>query len=172
MHYARWRKFGSFGGAAPKKGVGRQAPTCRVDGCDREGSAFATKFGGLCELHTARIRRLGETGPAELMRAENGAGHIDANGYRLIFVGRKNGRSKMRREHRVVMEQILGRPLAPWENVHHKNGIRDDNRPENLELWITPQPFGQRPEDLAAWVVDHYPHLVVEAQRDRQLRIV
>lgn len=38
-------------------------------------------------------------------------------------------------QHRLVMEQVLGCPLRPTERVHHKNGDRQDNRPENLELW-------------------------------------
>ena len=54
-------------------------------------------------------------------------------------------------EHIKVMSEILGRPLDTHECIHHKNGLRQDNREENLELWTTSHPSGQRVSDLVKW---------------------
>jgi hypothetical protein len=53
-------------------------------------------------------------------------------------------------EHVKVMAAILERPLLPFEEVHHRNGVKVDNHPDNLELWNTSQPAGQRTEDKVA----------------------
>ena len=61
------------------------------------------------------------------------------------------GKSQYVFEHILVMEQLFGRHTLPDESVHHRNGVKDDNRPENLELWTRPQPAGMRVSDAVAW---------------------
>ena len=76
-------------------------------------------------------------------------GHIHHSGYRIF-----TRKGKMIAEHREVMEKVLGRPLHEKEYVHHKNGIRNDNRPQNLELWSAKDPPGQRVADRIQWAID------------------
>jgi hypothetical protein len=131
---------------------------------------------GNCGLRTAYVRvrcvcgtekvvvatclRRGESKSCGCKRAElrsypgpQGLGKWRHNrdGYRVAGYADPQGRKRQMLEHVLVMERHLGRPLRAGENVHHKNGIRDDNRIENLELWSTVQPSGQRVADKTAW---------------------
>ena len=64
------------------------------------------------------------------------------------------------------MARLLGRPLHDHENVHHRNGHRSDNRPDNLELWTTLQPVGHRVcdrvEDAVRTLSLYAPHLLAD----------
>jgi hypothetical protein len=82
-----------------------------------------------------------------------------------------NGKTKL--EHRLVMEKVIGRSLRSTETVHHRNGIRHDNRPENLELWSSMQPPGQRVVDKIQWaleLIDLYPQEGADALDKRVVK--
>jgi hypothetical protein len=82
-------------------------------------------------------------------RTRHAAGYVVINGTKI------RGKYPDRKlEHTVVMEKILGRKLFLNETVHHKNGIRSDNRPTNLELWASHHPSGQRVTDLIKFAIE------------------
>jgi len=79
----------------------------------------------------------------------------DTSGYMIIKTAPETpgvklasmGRAHWMWAHRYVMQQKLGRPLLKTERVHHINGRKNDNRPENLELWKRSHPAGVRSAD-------------------------
>ena len=120
--------------------------TCDYPGCDNRHAG-----NGLCRSHRSQLERGQGLRPI-------GAGFKlawgDRKGYLHIKAppGHPNARKDgYMFEHVLVVSRMLGRPLLPHEQVHHRNGVKNDNRPENLELWAGHQPKGQRVEDLVRW---------------------
>lgn len=133
-HYRRFKTFGD-----PLATDFRTRPhgtkKCTIEGCEKKHNAK-----GYCYTHYNRWKRYGDP-----MITKEAASRIAPDGY--VWRGGVQ-------EHRLVMEEKIGRKLVPGENVHHLNGDRKDNRPENLELWSRKQPYGQRVEDKVNYALE------------------
>lgn len=147
-HYERWRRTGDALESGAVDSLGRRKrvkPLCSIDGCDRPHDSL-----GLCGMHYQRLRKHGDP---EKVSYFKGDGHLQRNGYRLLYRP-EHPNATVRgyvMEHVVVMSEALERPLEKDETVHHRNGVRYDNRLANLELWVSNHPKGQRVEDVVAW---------------------
>ena len=156
--------------------VSRVGP-CLVEGCERRRNAR-----GYCSTHYARMVKNGD--PLVVTTFAPRGWWKDASGYCYRSVpsgypgskyainhGKRSAKTSVIAIHRDEMQKLLGRPLFKGENVHHINGIRDDNRIENLELWISSQPSGQRVEDHLTWareIIARYGDLVEQASLVRK----
>lgn len=130
------------------------APRCKLHGCEKPRRAY-----GWCSMHFERVRKYGVPGPVESHHRPGEWRPTDA-GYMNRWL---DGKQEL--QHRVVMAGHLGRPLLSNETPHHKNGDRSDNRIENLELWSSHQPAGQRVTDkleYAREIIARYGDLPIE----------
>jgi hypothetical protein len=116
-----------------------------LDGVQCSIKAYCKEY---CKRHYQQWKRWGDP-------LANKQKPLDPKNYVSVFMPHHPNANKEGRilEHRLVMSQHLGRPLFEDENVHHINGDRHDNRIENLELWSTAQPSGQRVEDKLNWAI-------------------
>lgn len=123
---------------------------CSIDSCSRP-----HKSKGFCGMHSYRAKNgLDMDAPLRNNRPSGvGQWHTSKDGYVYRSV-RIDGKNRTEFQHRFVMEQYLGRALLREENIHHINGDRADNRIENLEIWNTKQPKGQRALDKLAWAYE------------------
>lgn len=142
QHYSRLFSSGNPLGITGAPIQEREKQKCSIDGCD---NVMIAK--GLCNKHYSRVKN---HGTAELfLRGERTGTHLTALGYREVLMpSHKNAKQNgFVKEHILVMSEFLGRPIEKGESIHHINGIRDDNRIENLELWSSQHPPGQRIAD-------------------------
>ncbi len=147
MHRWRVRAHGEPGEAEQiTRRTRKVREPCLVEGCER-----LRKGASYCHLHTERLRRTGEVGPAEPTLVK---GRVKPRSDGYIRLTLPDGRRVLK--HVLVMEQHLGRRLAPGENVHHKNGIKDDCALGNLEMWFVMQPTGQRVTDLMKYIAEYH----------------
>lgn len=126
-HYKRWWRHGD----SSITRVLRDVEVCKLQNCENPHRSL-----GYCEMHYTRFKKYGDPYFIKFKGF-----HFNGKGYKMISHPKTH---KTIPEHRLIMEQFLGRPLLKHENVHHINGNRTDNRIENLELWSKFQPSGQR----------------------------
>jgi hypothetical protein len=147
-HHGRWLRHGSVElvKRVYKYELDDTCPVTLKDGSKCRNVKYSKE---MCKKHYQANHRYGD--PLADFKKER-----DPKSYILVpSHGHPNGNSNGAiMEHRLVMSSHLERPLYKHENVHHVNGNRHDNRLENLELWSTWQPPGQRIHDKINWAIE------------------
>ena len=147
-----YKKYMRWGDPLAKGRIGREVlyDTCTIITQDNRKCLKPHTAKGMCQMHYRRVtlyndpfaKPKGHKGVRKEYKVVPALGHPNADSKGWIL------------EHRLLMSQHIGRPLIDNENVHHINGDRQDNRIENLELWNTKQPKGQRIENKIQYALE------------------
>lgn len=150
-HYERFRRYGDPMGGQRFR-VSNNGKKCSVHDCEE----MATSL-GYCDKHWKRQHKHGSPNIVKNQKGKYSNWNVEEHSGYIIKFEPKNvnsNKSGYVYQHRQVMAEILGRTLRYKENVHHINGDRTDNRKENLELWSTAQPTGQRVQDKILFALE------------------
>jgi len=135
---------------------------CTIEGCEKKHTAK-----GMCQMHYRRNRLYNDPN-LRPGRVRKKTASQNNNGYMYLYEP-ENPNANLNGfvlVHRKIMSEVIGRPLLRNEEVHHKNGNRSDNRIENLELWNTRQPKGQKIPDKIKYAIEilnqYAPELLVK----------
>jgi len=107
------------------------AKICCVEGCN---NTIEKGVGGMCGMHSQRVRRYGDPNyiTPEAQRRAN------LRNAKLACIAKLKPTTYRklhgRHEHRVIAEEMLGRPLQRNEIVHHIDGNKHNNDPSNLQV--------------------------------------
>lgn len=160
-HYSRMRRVGHPTDDVATIVIPKDRERCSMPGCDRLSSVTS-----LCSNHYRRKLTHGTPTGGQRRDGSSKVWHPDMHGYIVRHDSKSPHASSggYVSQHRFVMGEHLGRVLLKHESVHHINGIRSDNRIENLELWSRYQPSGQRVSDKVIWareILAQYENLIV-----------
>ncbi len=139
---------------------------CTIEGCN---NIFHAK--DYCKKHYMLWYRYGDPKIQPRSKKENGSGYKNKYGYIILYLPNHpfSGKTGKISEHRLVLGEHIGRKLYDDETVHHKNGKRDDNRLENLELKASIHLRGQDVDDLLEYATEIFRRYKPEALNEEYL---